>query len=68
MPCPARQKEYRLFANAASGTVGGWDNEGVDKLKWSGASALAINKATCRQDRAYTCFRRIRSGVIFIEN
>lgn len=47
---------------------GGWDNEGVDKLKWSGASALAINKATCRQDRAYTCFRRIRSAVIFIEN
>lgn len=41
----------------------------MDKLKWSGASSLAINKAACRVDRVYACFNWIRrSGVIFIEN
>lgn len=62
--CSRTQRPER----ATKGRRGAERGAGVDKLKWSGASALAINKAACREDRAYTCFPRIRSPLIFIEN
>lgn len=43
----------------------------MDKLKWSGTSSLAINKAGCRVDRVYACFnwdKEERFTHIFIEN